>query len=161
MITFDIRQQRPATATTALVSNRAIGQPGSPSTYGNNPVSGDSPARRASGAEADLAAGVLRQAAADVRRFRGATDPLGRELYSDARGWFIAGDAGWPYSFLNVCSALRLSPDAVFDEVFADARASWYTQSRRVAARVARSARASVAKLLAPSPAQRIQAANS
>ncbi|MBA3961196.1 MAG: hypothetical protein H0X40_04740 [Chthoniobacterales bacterium] len=91
------------------------------------------------GPERALATGVLRQAAADLRRFRGAQDAIGREMYSDAQSWFFANDGEWPYSFTNVCRALCLSPEAIIDEVFADAEAGWYLYSRRLAGRVAKS----------------------
>jgi hypothetical protein len=83
--------------------------------------------------ERALAAGVLRQAASDLRRFRKAQGAVGRELYLDARSWFIANDTEWPYSFTNVCRLLGLSPEGVRDEVFADARSGWISHSGRVA----------------------------
>ena len=99
--------------------------------------------------ERALAAGVLQQAAADLRRFRNASDVVGREMHADAYSWFLANDTDWPYSFVNVCNVLGLSSDAVLDEVMADAPASWYSHSRRVAQRVAHSVKASVATLFA------------
>ena len=80
-----------------------------------------------------LAAGVLRQAANDLRRFRESEDAVGREMYSDARSWFHSSDTAWPYSFLNVCQSLGISPEDIRDEVFADARTGWLSHSRRVA----------------------------
>jgi len=56
--------------------------------------------------EKGLAAGVLKQAAHDLRRFRGATKGLRRELYLDASSWITANDFSWPYSFVNVCRLL-------------------------------------------------------
>jgi hypothetical protein len=83
--------------------------------------------------ERALAAGVLRQAAADLRRFRESKDTVGREMYLDARSWFISNDTEWPYSFSNVCQALGLSAEEVRDKVFADARSGWVSHSGRVA----------------------------
>ena len=60
-----------------------------------------------------LAAGVLKQAARDLRRFRGATSSAGRELYLDAYHWLTANEFSWPFSFLNVCGALSLAPETV------------------------------------------------
>ena len=97
--------------------------------------------------ERALAAGVLQQAAADLRRFRTASDPVGREMHADAYSWFVANDTDWPYSFVNVCSVLGLSSDAVLDEVMADASATWYSHSRRVAQRLAHSVKVSVGTL--------------
>lgn len=83
--------------------------------------------------EKALAAGVLRQAAADLRRFRESRDSIGREMYSDARNWFVSSDTAWPYSFLNVCDSLGLSPENVRDEVFEDAVSNWAAHSGRIA----------------------------
>ena len=83
--------------------------------------------------ERALAAGVLRQAANDLRRFRESEDAVGREMYWDARSWFVSNDTEWPYSFLNVCYSLGIAPENIRDEVFADARSGWLSHSRRVA----------------------------
>jgi len=61
----------------------------------------------------DLAAGVLKQAGLDLRRFHGATSAVERELYLDAYSWVISDDSSWPFSFLNVCQLLNLTPDIV------------------------------------------------
>jgi hypothetical protein len=83
--------------------------------------------------ERALAAGVLRQAASDLRRFRQSEDAVGREMYWDARSWFNSNDTEWPYSFLNVCKSLSISAENIRDEVFADAQSGWLSHSRRVA----------------------------
>jgi hypothetical protein len=64
----------------------------------------------------DLAAGVLKQARQDLRRFRNATSRIERELYLDAYRWFTSDDCSWPFSFLNVCQLLDLAPEAVREE---------------------------------------------
>lgn len=87
--------------------------------------------------ERALAAGVLRQATVDLRKFRNAKGALGRELYVDARSWFVSNDADWPYSFINVCRALDLTPEDTRLAIFADERASWFKHSRYVARTVA------------------------
>src|SRR5216117_3072810 len=71
--------------------------------------------------EKGLAAGVLKQAAHDLRRFRAATTGIKLELYLDAYGWITANDFSWPYSFVNVCKLLDVSPEVVRSEIFADA----------------------------------------
>jgi len=71
--------------------------------------------------EKGLAAGVLKQAAHDLRRFRAATKGVKRELYLDAYTWITANDFSWPYSFVNVCKLLDVSPEVVRTEIFADA----------------------------------------
>jgi len=53
--------------------------------------------------ERELAAGVLKQAAYELRRFHGATTAVERELYQDAYSWVMSDDSTWPFSFLNVC----------------------------------------------------------
>jgi hypothetical protein len=68
----------------------------------------------------DLAAGILKQAALDLRRFHGATSAVEREFYLDALGWVTSDDCSWPFSFLNVCQALSLAPETVRDEVLGD-----------------------------------------
>src|SRR5215471_18811569 len=71
-------------------------------------------------ARKDLAAGVLKQAAADLRRFHGATSAVEREFYLDAYRWLTAYDSSWPFSFLNVCHLLNLAPETVREELVAD-----------------------------------------
>src|SRR5437773_1355799 len=71
--------------------------------------------------EKGLAAGVLKQAAHDLRRFHAATKGVKRELYLDAYSWITANDFSWPYSFVNVCKLLHVSPEVVRTEIFADA----------------------------------------
>ena len=66
--------------------------------------------------QTDLAAGVLKQAKQDLRRFRNATSGVERELYLDAYRWLTSDDCTWPFSFLNVCQLLYLAPEAVREE---------------------------------------------
>jgi len=68
----------------------------------------------------DLATGILKQAALDLRRFHGGTSEIERELYLDAYRWVISDDCSWPFSFLNVCQALNLAPETVREEVLGD-----------------------------------------
>ena len=87
-----------------------------------------------------LAAGVLKQAASDLRRFHGATTRSGRELYLDAYDWVTADEFSWPYSFLNVCQALNLPPETVREEVMSDrslgAFRYWTCRTSRAARRL-------------------------
>ena len=71
--------------------------------------------------EKGLAAGVLKQAAHDLRRFHAATTGVKRELYLDAYSWINADDFSWPYSFMNVCKLLGVCPEVMRTELFADA----------------------------------------
>ena len=68
----------------------------------------------------DLAAGILKQAGLDLRRFHGATSAVEREFYLDAYRWVISDDCSWPFSFSNVCQALNLAPETVREEVLGD-----------------------------------------
>jgi len=68
----------------------------------------------------DLADGILKQAALDLRRFHGATSAVEREFYLDAHSWVMSDDCSWPFSFLNVCQALNLAPETVREEVLGD-----------------------------------------
>jgi len=87
----------------------------------------------------ELAAGILKQAAQDLRRFNGATSAVERELYLDAYGWITSDDCAWPFSFLNVCQLLNLAPDVVRLELSADASAGFFTYWGQRCARAARS----------------------
>jgi hypothetical protein len=87
----------------------------------------------------DLAAGVLKQAAQDLRRFNSATSAVERELYLDAYSWLISDDSSWPFSFLNVCQLLNLTPDMLRQELVADASGGFFTYWTRRSVRAARS----------------------
>jgi|SRR5260370_786838 len=86
-----------------------------------------------------LAAGVLKQAKQDLRRFHGATSAVERELYLDAYSWLTSDDCTWPFSFLNVCQLLNLMPDIVRQELVADASVGFFTYWVRRSVRAARS----------------------
>jgi hypothetical protein len=68
----------------------------------------------------ELASGILKQAALDLRRFHGATSAVEREFYLDAHRWVMSDDCSWPFSFLTVCRALNLAPETVREEVLGD-----------------------------------------
>jgi hypothetical protein len=61
------------------------------------------------GSQRELAAGVLKQATQDLRRFHRARSESQQELYFDAYSWVMSDDYGWPFSFLNVCLLLGLA----------------------------------------------------
>jgi hypothetical protein len=86
-----------------------------------------------------LAAGVLKQAAQDLRRFHGATSAVERELYLDAYSWLTSDDTSWRFSFLNVCQLLDLAPDILRVELLVDASVGFFTYWSRRCARAARS----------------------
>jgi hypothetical protein len=87
----------------------------------------------------ELAAGVLEQATQDLRRFHGATSAVERELYLDAYSWLTSDESTWPFSFLNVCQLLNLTPDIVRQKLVADASAGFFTYLVRRSVRAARS----------------------
>jgi hypothetical protein len=99
--------------------------------------------------EKGLAAGVLKQAANDLRRFRAATNGVKRELYLDAYAWITANDFSWPYSFVNVCKLLDLSPEVVRTEIFADASLGLLDYWTRRASRLSGKLRASFVRVFA------------
>jgi len=99
--------------------------------------------------EKGLAAGVLKQAARDLRRFRVATKGLKRELYLDAYSWITANDFSWPYSFVNVCGLLEVSPDVIRTEVLADASLGWLDYWTARAGRISQNVRTSFVHVFA------------
>ena len=100
-------------------------------------------------AEKGLAAGVLKQAARDLRRFRGATRGTKRELYLDAYSWITAYDSSWPYSFMNVCKLLGVCPENVRAEVLADASLGRLDYWTLRAGRLSNTLRSSVGRVFA------------
>src|SRR6202795_502188 len=86
-----------------------------------------------------LAAGVLKQAKQDLRRFHGATSAVERELYLDAYSWLTSDDCTWPFSFLNVCQLLNLAPESLRQELLSDASLGLFSYLARRCGRVARS----------------------
>ena len=99
--------------------------------------------------EKGLAAGVLKQAAHDLRRFRAATTGAKRELYLDAHSWITANDFSWPYSFVNVCKLLDVSPEVVRTEIFDDASLSLLDYWTRRAGRLSGKLRSSFVRVFA------------
>src|SRR5262249_31230260 len=85
-----------------------------------------------------LAAGILKQAGLDLRRFQGATSAVEREFYLDAYRWVISDDYSWPFSFLNVRQALNLAPETVRKEVFGDLSIGAFSYWSRRCGRAAR-----------------------
>jgi hypothetical protein len=85
----------------------------------------------------DLAAGILKQAALDLRRFHGGMSAVEREFYLDAHRWVTSDDSSWPFSFLNVCQLLNLAPETVREDVLGDVSLGvfgyWTRRCRRAA----------------------------
>ena len=97
----------------------------------------------------ELAAGVLKQAAWDLRRFRRAKSTIGRELYLDAYRWLTGDECSWPFSFLNVCQLLNLAPETVRQELIGDLSLGTFGYWTRRCGRAARRFRMSLIQLLA------------
>ena len=89
--------------------------------------------------QAELASGILKQAAQDLRRFHGATGAVERELYSDAYRWVRSDDCSWPFSFLNVCQVLKLAPAISRRDLLDDAPLGLFGYVSRRCVRAARS----------------------
>ena len=100
--------------------------------------------------EKALAAGVLKQAAQDIRRFRNPRTRLERELYLDAYDWMTSYDTSWPFSFLNVCHALSIDAESTRHELLADAELGLFSYWIRRGGRFARAIGSSVTRLLTP-----------
>jgi hypothetical protein len=98
-----------------------------------------------------LAAGVLKQAAQDLRRFHGAASAVERELYLDAYHWAISDDCSWPFSFLNVCQLLNLAPESLRQELLTDASLGLFSYLARRGARAARSFQFSLGRIFTKS----------
>jgi len=99
--------------------------------------------------EKGLAAGVLKQAARDLRRFHAATTGVKRELYLDAYSWITAHDFSWPYSFVNVCKLLHVCPEVIRTELLADASLGSLGYWIRRSGRLSRALRASFIRVFA------------
>ena len=97
----------------------------------------------------DLAAGVLRQATQDLRRFHRGTSRVERELYDDAYSWVMANEFSWPFSFLNVCGALSLAPERVRGELLSDLSLGRFRYWTRRCGRTARRFRLALTQFFA------------
>ena len=69
--------------------------------------------RRKQAPEQRLMIAVLHDALDCVEKYRFATNNRGRRLFREAKEWFLADEADWPYSFECICGILDLDSDAV------------------------------------------------
>ncbi|MGH7938812.1 MAG: hypothetical protein ACRD5Z_05510 [Bryobacteraceae bacterium] len=97
--------------------------------------------------EEALAIGVLSQAAHDLRRYHRAVRGMEREVYLDARSWVIIDDFEWPYSFVNICQILRVSPESMRAELLAEASLGWLGHWVRLSGHLSHLLRDSIARL--------------
>jgi hypothetical protein len=63
--------------------------------------------------ERELAAAMLQAAAVDLQKYRHPRDRRGQRTYWHAYEWVASVDRTWPFSFVNLCETLRLSPEAL------------------------------------------------
>jgi hypothetical protein len=101
--------------------------------------------------EEALAIGVLAQAAHDLRRFHLASSGVERELFLDAYSWIVANDFSWPYSFVNVCQSLHVSPESMRTELLADVSLGWFGHWVRLGERLSHSLRDSLLRVFTDS----------
>jgi len=78
------------------------------------------PGARESSGEEILAAAVLKLAFEDLQKHRGATDTRRRRAFREAYVWVASNERRWPFSFLNVCDMLDLSPLALRSKLLTD-----------------------------------------
>ena len=63
--------------------------------------------------EKRLMLAVLEDAVAILFKYRHRADPRGKRLYVETAEWVRADDETSPFSFLNVCETLGLSPSCL------------------------------------------------
>lgn len=69
--------------------------------------------RRRQEPEQQLMIAVLHDALDCIEKYRFALNRRGRRLFHEAKQWFLAEEADWPYSFESICGVLDLDSDAV------------------------------------------------
>lgn len=70
--------------------------------------------------ERALMVSVLWQAADDLQKYRHARQRKRQRLYLEAYRWVESESRIWPYSFMNICDSLGLSPEALREELLGD-----------------------------------------
>jgi hypothetical protein len=76
---------------------------------------------------------VLWQAADDLQKYRFARGRKQQRLYMEAYHWVASDDCSWPYSFVNLCEALNLSPEHLRAELLSARTPSHRFRSSEVA----------------------------
>jgi hypothetical protein len=72
---------------------------------------------RAISPERALVLAVLWQAIADLQKYRFARRRRHQRLYMEAYEWVASDDRIWPFSFVNLCETLNLSPESLRGEL--------------------------------------------
>lgn len=98
----------------------------------------------------ELAVGVLKQVAEDLRRFHNATSKVERALYFDAYSWVMSEDYSWPFSFPNVCQILNRLPEDLRQELLGDLAFGCFGQWIRRCSRAIRRLRDSLTERFVP-----------
>lgn len=70
--------------------------------------------------ERRLMVAVFHEALECLVKYRAAADPKGRRAFAEARQWFLAEEAEWPYSFESICAVLDLDSGAVLARLLRD-----------------------------------------
>jgi len=97
----------------------------------------------------EMAAGVLKQAKKDLRRFYGGTTGVEHELYLDAYRWVMSDDCAWPFSFVNVCGLMGFTPAHLRQELIGDHSLGIFRYRMRRCGRMVSGLQTSLAKLFA------------
>ncbi len=80
---------------------------------------------RSQSPERELAVSVIAQAALDIEKCREAQHGRKRRIYREAFNWVASDDRSWPYSFLNLCDTLSLSPAFLRARLLNESAAAW------------------------------------
>jgi hypothetical protein len=76
---------------------------------------------RARTSEQRLALAVLERAILDLQKYRYARRRRQQRIYRETYEWVTMDDYTWPFSFLNVCTLLNLSPEGLRRGLLSDA----------------------------------------
>ena len=71
------------------------------------------PRTRFLSSERALALAVLSRVVVDLQKFRRARRRRQQRMYMEAYQWVASETCDWPYSFVNLCEMLGLSPEAL------------------------------------------------
>ena len=56
---------------------------------------------------------VMEDAVATYQRYAAERGRRNRRLFEEAESWITSTDTSWPYSFENICAALRFEPETL------------------------------------------------
>ena len=63
--------------------------------------------------EIRLMLAVMEDAVATYQRYATDSGRRSKRLFEEAQSWILSDDTSWPYSFENICHALRFNPDSL------------------------------------------------